>query len=100
MPRGVSKYTKNRIRFLVAEKGSSLRQISIQAGLNGDAGSHSLTRAKPAANKAIADFLGISMHELWPDWYAQDGNRISARSNAQNLARPPAPVSANSAHSI
>lgn len=100
MPRGVAKYTRNRIRYLVGERGSTLRQISILAGLNDDAASQALVSPKPAANKAISDFLGIPLHELWPSWYAQSGERISTRCNTQNLARPPASVSANSAHSI
>ncbi len=100
MPRGVSEYTKSKIKYLIEKKGSTLRQISILAGLNGDAASQALVKAKPAANKAISDFLEIPIHSLWPHWYDQHGDRISSRSNAQNLARHTPPVSADSAPSI
>lgn len=43
------------------------------------------------ANQAIADFLGVPLHELWPQWFDEDGKLISTqpipRPNAQPTLR-------------
>ncbi|MEQ8739534.1 MAG: helix-turn-helix domain-containing protein [Hoeflea sp.] len=32
-------------------------------------------RPQPTGNRIIAEFLGRSVHELWPEWFDADGNR-------------------------
>jgi lambda repressor-like predicted transcriptional regulator len=44
-----------------------------------------LYKPHPAANRVIARFLGVSLHELWPQWYAPDGGKRRAP-NAQSSA--------------
>ena len=100
MSRVAKAYDKEDIKAMIWKMGSTLRQISVQAGLNAEAGGHSLANPKPAANRAISEFLAIPLHQLWPSWYDQNGNRIAAQRHCKNLARPSRRVSAKSAHSI
>ena len=38
--------------------------------------SWALIRPHLRANHAIAEFLGVSLHELWPQWFDHSGGRI------------------------
>lgn len=100
MQRRTAAVDKQDIKAMIWKRGSTLRLISTQAGLDFDTASRSLIEPIPRANKAIADFLAISLHELWPRWYDQNGNRIKQQRHCKNLARPSRCVSANSSHSI
>lgn len=52
--------------------------------------SWALVKPHARANKAIADFLGVPLHELWPQWFDAEGKLISTRP----LPRPkPKPIS-------
>lgn len=70
------RYHKEDIKAAVRKKGSTLQALSIQHGLQEKTVAGSLRVPMPRANRAIADFLGISLHQLWPAWYDQSGNRI------------------------
>lgn len=88
---------KEDIKAMVCKQGITLRQISLKAGLNIDAASEALRKPFPAANIAIAEFLGKSLHDLWPCWYDQHGNRITVSEHRRNLAQPIPSVSVKSA---
>lgn len=69
----------------VKKRGSNLAEIARGVGL----ARHTLywamsTSPRLRANKAIADFLGVPLHELWPQWFDEDGKLIST----QPLPRP------------
>lgn len=68
------------IKAAVRKKGSTLRAISTGANLCLDAGTIALKKPFPSANRAIAKFLGLRLHDLWPQWYDKKGQRIDARS--------------------
>lgn len=70
-----AQYHPEDIKAMIHKRGSTLGQISLEAGLCMQAGSCGLRHPLPAANRAISGFLGIPMHRLWPDWYDQYGNR-------------------------
>lgn len=63
----------------VKRKQKTLTALAEGAGLNASACRTSLTRPFPAADKVISDFLGVPLHELWPDRYEKDGARIDKR---------------------
>lgn len=48
-----------------------------------------LDRPIPRANRVIADFLGLPLNHLWPDWYDASGKRIPLRSNYKHSASRP-----------
>lgn len=67
------------IKAEIRKRGSSLAIISSEAGLHRRSGSRALVAPMPTANRAIAEFLGKSLHELWPHWYDKSGERIVSR---------------------
>jgi Ner family transcriptional regulator len=68
------------IKATVRKRGSTLRAISVAAGYSANTGTVALTKPMPGPQKTIANFLGLSLHDLWPNWYDQQGQRIDARS--------------------
>ena len=80
--------TKNKhredVKALIRKRGKTLSQLSLEAGLHLDTVNKSLIRPLPRANIAIVKFLGLSLHELWPDWYDQAGQRIPFSGNESN----------------
>jgi Ner family transcriptional regulator len=75
----------------VRKRGSTLADIARSVGLARQTMYWAMSTApRLRANKAIADFLGVSLHELWPHWFDEDGKLIST----QPLPRPkPQPIS-------
>ena len=78
----------------VKRKGSTLTGLAEANGLNSSACRTALSRPFPAADKVIADFIGVSLHELWPDRYDENDQRYDRRTvrfrahNARHGAQP------------
>ena len=53
----------------IREKGSTLAQLSIDAGLHPRTLGNALERKYPKGEKIIADFIGIPPQEIWPESY-------------------------------
>ncbi|AXH64012.1 helix-turn-helix transcriptional regulator [Providencia huaxiensis] len=53
----------------IKKKGSSLSQISRQAGLNSSTLNNALSRRWPKGERIIAEFLDIPASEIWPSRY-------------------------------
>jgi Ner family transcriptional regulator len=51
------------------KKGSSLAAVGREIGLSRATMAWALIRRHPRANLAIAEFLGVPTHELWPHWF-------------------------------
>lgn len=67
------------------KKGGTLTALAGDKQLHPSALGHCLRRCIPAANQAIADFLGVTVHELWPEWFDTKGRRIATRRNASRI---------------
>lgn len=67
---------KEDIKAAVWKAGSNLRQLSLDNGLAPATCRNALHKPIPKADKAIANFLGKTLHEVWPNRYDKDGNRI------------------------
>lgn len=65
------------IKAMVWMKGGTLTLVAQRAGLEESACRAALVRCVPKADQAIAKFLGVSLHDLWPDRYDDGGARIS-----------------------
>ncbi len=52
------------------KKGTSLAEVGRGLGFSRATMSWALMKRHPRANAAVAATLGVSMHELWPGWYA------------------------------
>ncbi len=77
------------IKAAVRKKGATLQQLSLQAGLEVKTASKSLMVPCPRANRAIAEFLGKSLHDLWPHWYSQNGERIRSQAPLKRTRNTP-----------
>ena len=53
----------------IREKGSTLAQLSIDAGLHPRTLGNALERKYPKGEKIIADFIGMPPQEIWPERY-------------------------------
>ncbi len=71
------------IMAAVRKRGSTLAGVGRSVGLSRKSMSWALIRPHLRANAAIADFLGLSLHELWPQWFDRSGGRIDPRSPKQ-----------------
>lgn len=65
------------IKAEVRKKIGSLAELSRQNNVSDSVVRAALIRPQPTGNRLIADCLGVSVHSLWPEWYANDGKRIS-----------------------
>jgi Ner family transcriptional regulator len=61
----------------VRKRGSNLAKIARGVGLSRTTMYWAFIRPHPRANRAIADFLGVPLNELWPHWFDSDGTLIS-----------------------
>ena len=54
---------------MIKEKGKTLSQLSIEAGLHPRTLGNVLDRKYPKGEKIIADFVGMKPEEVWPTRY-------------------------------
>lgn len=62
-------WDRHEIMAEVRRRGSNLRRISLAAGLSESTCRKALQEPQPAGEAVIADFLGVTVQELWPDRY-------------------------------
>ena len=65
------------IKADVRKTGISLAELARKHGLDDSTTRAALRRPQPSGNRAIAKHLGKSLHDLWPEWFNADGDRIS-----------------------
>lgn len=74
--RKLRNWDRSRIKAAVVRRGSSLRQVALNAGLSESAARMALYWHRcPAGEKAIADFLGVKPTDIWPERFDGSGNR-------------------------
>jgi len=76
------------IMAAVRKHGSSLAGIGRDAGLARATMVWALIRPHARANRAIAEFLGVPLHILWPQWFDEDGKLVSTRAIPRPAAKP------------
>lgn len=69
----------------IRNRGLSATELSRRLSPTGDrtAVSKALRKPWPRLNRAIAEFIGRPIHEIWPQWFAADGSRIRQQSNCE-----------------
>ena len=67
------------IKAMVRMKGKSLSQLATEKGVSVSAVTGALRRPQPKGEKIIAEYLGVTPYELWPDRWTKDGQRIMPR---------------------
>jgi Ner family transcriptional regulator len=71
-------WDRHAIAAEVHRRGATLTQLALDHGLGSSSCRSALCRATPRGDRVIAAFLGVSVHELWPDRYDVSGNRLRA----------------------
>lgn len=79
---------KEDIKAAVWKAGSNLRALSLSNGLAPATCRNALHKPIPKADLAIANFIGKTLHEVWPNRYDIDGNRIK-KSDSKNRENSP-----------
>lgn len=72
--------TKNQhpedVKAAVRKTGISLAELARQNGMAAVSGRRCLYEPVPSANRAVAKRLDKPVHELWPEWFDDKGERI------------------------
>ena len=61
------------IKAEVRMRGTNLTKLAIENGMHRTALTKAIYEPLTKGEKIIADFLGVSLHELWPDRYDREG---------------------------
>lgn len=64
------------IKAQIRMRGMTLSLLATRNDLHESACRAALIRSQPEAERVIAKYLGVSLHELWPDRYDEQGGRI------------------------
>ncbi|WP_417783338.1 helix-turn-helix domain-containing protein [Terasakiella pusilla] len=64
------------VKAAVRKKFGSLAALARQNGVSDSVVRAALIRPQPTGNRIIAKCLELSVHQLWPEWYGSDGQRI------------------------
>lgn len=75
------------IKAAIRKKGSNLWQLTKENRPIADTAlTICLVRPLPRANRIIAEFLGLPLNHLWPQWYDKNGKRIPKRSSLKHTS--------------
>lgn len=74
-----SDWTNARIIYLLRERGTSVRQLSIANGLRPATLGDALYRSWPKGERLIAAAIGVEPSTIWPSRYARRARRRAAR---------------------
>lgn len=77
------------IKAEVRKRGGTLASVARNAGLSDVSGRVAFHLPVPTANRAIAEFIGVPVNELWPQWFDAEGNRKSSISSNENSPKAP-----------
>jgi Ner family transcriptional regulator len=69
-------------------KGQTVAGIGRVCGLSRKSMSWALIKPHPRANRAIAEFLGVPLCELWPQWFDEGGTLISREATPRPKVQP------------
>lgn len=81
-----TKWDRHAILAEVRRRGSTLTEISRQAGEPRDTASVALRQGYPKGERIISEFLGVPVEELWPERYPNRSQ--TGKTNAANAAKP------------
>lgn len=64
------------IKAQIRMRGQTLTALAIKNGLHESACRAALKRSQPEAERVISHYLNVPLHDLWPDRYDANGDRI------------------------
>jgi Ner family transcriptional regulator len=62
----------------VRKSGSNLQRLARENGFALATLNRAISQRWPAAHLVIARQIGVSRHEIWPNWYAKDDTPLHA----------------------
>lgn len=74
-----SGWHKEDIKAAIRKRGSTMSELARQRKLPPSTVRNALIRPVYSGEVAIAEFLGVPAHELWPERWTKDGRRIRPR---------------------
>jgi Ner family transcriptional regulator len=77
--KGITGWHRADVLAEVRKRGSTLAAIAATKGLARQTMYWAFIRPNLRANRAIAEFLGVPLNELWPQWFDADGKLISRK---------------------
>lgn len=81
---------REEIKAAIRMRGTTMAELSRHLGYTDEAVRISLTKPWPRLQAKIAEYLGKSPHQLWPQWYLPDGTctaRRRANANSGGASR-------------
>lgn len=76
------------IMAAVRKKGSSLQRLAREHGFSRNTLNRALKERFPNAHAVIADYIGVSRGDLWPQWYCKNGApRLRSRADMRRTPR-------------
>lgn len=76
-----TKWDRHAILAAIKRKGYTLERLAIENGLHKNTCKSALCHPYPKADRIISKFLSEPLHELWPDRYYVNGDRILPQNN-------------------
>lgn len=70
---------KEDIKAAIRKRGTTMNELARERGLPPSTVRNALIRPAFSGEVAIAEFLGVPAHELWPERWTKDGRRIRPR---------------------
>lgn len=67
------------IKAALCHKFGTIAELARRTNVRENTLSASLIRPQPSGNFVIARSLGYTVHQLWPEWFGPDGQRLHAR---------------------
>jgi Ner family transcriptional regulator len=77
MPKPKANMHAEDVKAAVRKKGVSLASLARKNGLSDSAVRKALYGPIPRGNQVIARHLGKTVHEIWPEWFGEDGTRVT-----------------------
>lgn len=74
-----AKWDEWAIKAELRRKGFRFKLMAEESGFSASTLRAALSKPSTNVNRYIATKLGVSTHELWPDWFDSDGELIPAK---------------------
>jgi len=84
---GKEPWTKAKIKCALEERGMTLSGLAELKGIHPSAMRSVWSRNSPSCEKAISEYLGVPVAELFPNRYPIKKSRILSAENAELIAR-------------
>ena len=69
-------WTRTSIIYELRKRGLTAARLADEAGMSRSSFYSAMQRPYPRVQRMIALALGLSVHEIWPQFYGPDGRRL------------------------